>query len=150
MKKLKVKRIILLIIALLLVGIQFFKIDRGNPVSDPHKDFITITMPPQDVATIIKGACYDCHSNETKYPVYSKIAPVSWMIKSHVTEAREHFNFSEWSSFDSAVQIHILKECIEEIEKGGMPLKSYKMMHSSARMNDDERRLLIDWMKSIK
>ena len=150
MRKQKVKRIILLIIILLLVGIQLFRIERENPVSDPQYDLLNITLPPQDVAKIIKGACYDCHSNETKYPGYSKIAPISWMIKNHVTEAREHLNFSDWGNYNSTAQTHIIKESVEEIEEGGMPLKSYKMMHSDARINDAQKRLLTDWMRSIK
>jgi hypothetical protein len=143
-KILNLKNISIAIIAFLVV-IQFFRIDKTKPVTNPESDFIYIEKPPADIAQKIKTACYDCHSNETVYPWYANIAPVSWMLQSHIIEAREHINFSEWENFPGGKRGHFKEECAEEITSGEMPLKSYTLIHKDARMDESEIEKLAEW-----
>lgn len=82
------KKKILIALAIILVGIQFIRIDKQNPTIVAGNDFIVINDTPEDVATLLKTACYDCHSNETKYPWYTNISPISWFVKHHIDEGR--------------------------------------------------------------
>jgi Haem-binding domain len=144
-KILNLKNILIVIIALLVL-IQFFGIDKTNPTINPESDFMSIENPPAEYSQIIKTACYDCHSNETVYPWYADIAPVSWILQSHINEAREHINFSEWESFPAGRRGHFKEECAEEILSGDMPLKSYTLIHKNARMDEEARKNLAEWL----
>lgn len=132
-----------------IIIIQFFRIDKENPEVIPRKDFITQTNPPENIKTILKTACYDCHSHETKYPWYSNISPINWWLKDHIDEGREHLNFSEWADYPLKKQQHKLEECWEEVGEGEMPLESYLYTHSEADLTQEERDALIEWFKSI-
>lgn len=144
----KRKKIILWIIVALLVGIQFIRINKTNPVSEPAKDFITMENPPDQVTMMLKNACYDCHSNETVYPWYTNVAPFSWVIGKHITEGREHLNFSTWADYSKDKQSHKLEEFVEEVKEGNMPIPNYTWMHSEAKLSDEDRKLMVDWVTS--
>lgn len=141
------KRILLGLVAVLVI-LQFFRIDKTNPPLDQPNDFITQTNPPQEIAALLKDACYDCHSHETKYPWYTNIAPVSWWIKDHIDEAREHLNFSIWGTYEAKKRAHKLEECYEEVEEKHMPLKSYTWMHPEAKLDESQRSKLVKWFKA--
>jgi hypothetical protein len=141
------KKTILLILVVIFIAIQFFRIDTTNPKSDPHKDFFTVSNPPEDIKTIFKNSCYDCHSDQTEYPWYSHIAPVSWLLKSHIDEGRENLNFSEWGDYSTDEQNEILEICQEKIKAEEMPLSAYTMMHSNAKLDEKKKTLLFDWFK---
>ncbi|GAB4496044.1 MAG: hypothetical protein OHK0019_26910 [Saprospiraceae bacterium] len=140
---------ILLGLAIFLVLIQFIRIDKTNPPVDPKLDFATVARPPAEVLSTIKGACYDCHSYETKYPWYSNIAPVSWWMKGHVNEALEHFNFSTLGILNPEDLKWALGTAADEIREKKMPLKSYTWMHPEARLTDTQRALLATWLTTF-
>lgn len=121
------------------VAIQFFGEERTNP---PVTSEI---QAPEDVQAILRRSCYDCHSNQTRWPWYSRVAPASWYVVDHVNHARSDLNFSEWPTFDLEEQEHLLEEIGEEVEEGGMPLKSYLLIHRDARLSDQERVRLLEW-----
>ncbi|MEM7369659.1 MAG: heme-binding domain-containing protein [Bacteroidota bacterium] len=148
MMKKKVVRYILIGLVAVLVIIQFFGIDKSQPTIDPSKDLIAVESPPAEVATILKSACYDCHSNETSFPWYTNIAPVSWWIKGHIDHGSEHLNFSVWGDYKVKRKNHKMEEIAEEVEEKKMPLKSYTWMHPEAKLSADDRKLLEDWAKS--
>ncbi|MGB0885793.1 MAG: heme-binding domain-containing protein [Chitinophagales bacterium] len=143
------KKKILIALAIFLVLIQFVRIDKTNPELVIANDFIEINKPSTEIAGMLKSACYDCHSSESKYPWYSNVAPVSWLMKSHINGARDHFNFSEWNTYDAKEQAHILEECAEEIEKGKMPMKSYVFAHSEAKLSPEQKEALISYFESL-
>lgn len=145
----KVKTILLGIIGVLLV-IQLFQIDKTNPPVRLEEDFIQIKQPPANVENLLRTACYDCHSHETKYPWYTSVAPISWWIRHHIDEGREHLNFSTWAQYDADRQEHKLEECEEETREGEMPLNSYTWVHSEAQLTDPQRRELANWFKSLR
>lgn len=143
----KALRRILLVFLFAFVVLQFFRIDKTNPEVVAENDFIALTSPSEDVENLLRSACYDCHSNETKYPWYSNVAPVSWWLKHHVDEGREHLNFSEWGTYPEKKQNHKLDECAEEVEEGEMPLSSYTWTHSKAKLTAEQIELLENWFE---
>jgi hypothetical protein len=144
------KKKILLGLLFILVIIQFFRIDKSNPEINMVNDFIKINNPPEEIATLLKTSCYDCHSNTTKYPWYSNVSPISWWVKHHIDEAREELNFSEWGSFKAKRKDHKLEEAIEELEEGEMPLNSYTWTHSEANLTAEQKTELLNWFKETR
>lgn len=134
----------------LLVLIQFIRIDKTNPEVVIENDFIVQTNPPEYIQTILKTSCYDCHSNESTYPWYTNVAPISWWVKQHINEAREELNFSEWGTFKEKRQKHKLEEVFEEVEEGEMPLPSYLIVHSEAKLTTEQKNELVAWFKAEK
>lgn len=141
-KKISARNIILAVAALLLIA-QLFRIDKTNAPVDPGKDFIHISKISDETASILKRACYDCHSDEVTYPWYTNIAPFSWWIKHHVNEGRHHLNFSIWGTYTSRRMDHKLEECVEMVEEGEMPMSSYTWMHKDAVLTKEQRDHLI-------
>ncbi|MEJ6736735.1 MAG: heme-binding domain-containing protein [Flavobacteriales bacterium] len=135
---------------IILIIIQFFRIDKTNPVVNSADDFIELTNPPKEIATILVSSCYDCHSNESSYPWYSNISPVSWWVKHHINEAREELNFSKWSTYNEKKKDHKLEEMIAEVEEGEMPLKPYPLTHPEARLDAIQKAELLNWFKKTR
>ena len=104
-----------------------------------------VASPPGHVAELIKGSCYDCHSNQTVYPWYSKVAPVSWYLKKHIKEGKEDLNVSEYASMDKADKIEFLVDICEVVEAGNMPLISYTLIHKEARLSEEDREAICVW-----
>ncbi|WMX12946.1 MULTISPECIES: heme-binding domain-containing protein [unclassified Aureispira] len=141
------KKKILIGIGLLLIAMQFFQIDKSPIMIDNRVTFATNEKPPQDVLAQLKSSCYDCHSNETKYPWYTYVAPVSFWIRGHIKNARKALNFSTWTIMSKEDRRHALRECAEEIEEGHMPPKGYYRMHGDAYLDDAKKVLLQDWFE---
>ena len=115
-----------------------------------ENDFITITNPPKEIAKSLKTSCYDCHSYETKYPWYTNISPLAWWIKDHINEGRDELNFSEWATYKEKRRNHKIEECIELVDEDEMPLSSYLLTHSEAKLTSDNKMLLLNWFKAQK
>ncbi|WP_130735620.1 heme-binding domain-containing protein [Flavobacterium sp. J27] len=143
------KKILLLLLVAFIV-IQFFQIDKNNPPVDQNQDFITMYKPTDEIASKIKASCYDCHSNESKYPWYSNIQPVGWFLKNHIEDGKRHLNFSEFETYSPKKQAHKLEESYELIEKGEMPLSSYTLIHKDAVLTEAEQTTLIAYFKEIE
>ncbi len=134
-----------LVLLVLLIGltIQFVPVDRSNP---PVQE--DIATPPQ-VKAILKRACYDCHSHETKWPWYSHVAPASWLLAWDVKEGRKELNFSTWNRYSSKKQTKYIKESWEEIEEGEMPPWFYLPLHPEAILSEQDHIALRDWAQSV-
>jgi hypothetical protein len=141
------KRVLVGLVAILVI-LQFFQIDKSPIPIDSEKTFATQMNPPADVLAQLKSSCYDCHSNETKYPWYTYVAPISLWIKGHIKNARGAINFSTWTDMSEKDQKHALHECAEEIEEGHMPPKGYVRMHRIAAMDEAKKSLLIEWFEA--
>ncbi len=115
---------------------------RTNP--PVVNDMATTNPPPAEVATLLRAACYDCHSYETKWPLYSKIAPISWQVADDVVEGRKNLNFSEWPT-DPIRIAKRLENISDEIDNQEMPPKKYLLMHPEARLTDTQRKTIMDW-----
>ncbi len=144
------KKILFILIAAIAL-IQLKQIDRTNPESNPDLDYLVLTNAPNEIDNIIKTSCYDCHSNQVKYPWYSYVAPISWIIDSHIQDGRKHLNFSEWGNYADTKQNHKLEECVDELNAGKMPLNSYTIIHSNANLSEADKTALIAWFnKQLK
>lgn len=140
------RKLIISIPIVIIALIQFIRIDTFNPEINANNDFLNVTAAPIEISTILKNTCYDCHSNQTKYPWYSNLAPVSWMLKNHINEGREHVNFSKWGDYSIGKQISLKEECVEEIQDNQMPLKSYTLIHTKAKLTSESKQMLVDWL----
>ena len=145
-RKLK-KRGAFFLIALILV-IQLFRIEKEVVTFPKDKDFLVSKSTPENTAILIKNSCYDCHSNTTNYPWYSNVAPISWWIKNHVEEGKEHLNFSIWTDYTEKKRAHKLEECVEVLEEQEMPLKTYTLIHYDAKLSSEDNTLLINYFKN--
>jgi uncharacterized membrane protein len=138
----KIVRWAALAVAIVLALIQVIPADRTNPPVRIDVD------APDHVKEILRRACYDCHSHETHWPWYSRVAPVSWWIADHVEHGRGDLNFSEWPALDFYAQELACKDIEEQITKGEMPLRNYTILHPEARLTDDERETILEWARS--
>ena len=130
---------ILLGLALLVVAVQFVPVSRTNPAGG-----VEVDAPPQAKA-VLKRACYDCHSHETRWPWYAYVAPVAWLISSDVEEGREELNLSRWDAYPPERQAKLLKKIRREAEEGEMPPWYYLPMHPSARLSPEDLAALRQW-----
>jgi hypothetical protein len=106
-------------------------------------------MIGEEAGSILKTSCYDCHSNETRYPWYSNIAPAKWLIIRDVSNGREELNFSNWKSLSIKDKIKLLDKIAEEVEDSSMPLPIYTLIHRDATLNEESRKILIDWTEQM-
>ena len=140
----------LLVAAGLFVVIQLIQPDRTNPPIKPDIRIDVLVPVSPRVMTLLRNACFDCHSNETRWPWYSYVAPVSWLVSRDVSVGRENMNFSEWGSYDSRAQIGRLGAIAEEIEGGTMPLPIYITMHTEADLSNAERDSIVAWAETAR
>lgn len=138
-------KIIWAIIILLVIAIQFIPSRRPEVIATNKNDLLQNVLVTDSVSNILKSACYDCHSNETNYPWYAYIAPVSWLINRDIRLGRGNLNFSEWESQNKMDKAKILGEIAEEVEIGNMPMPIYVLMHPEAKLSVQDRELLIKW-----
>ena len=150
MKKKLTKKNIFIFLVFLFLAIQFIRIDKTTEPINPTTDFIPVTSANSDITGILKTSCYDCHSNQPTYPWYTNIAPVSWWIKHHIDEGSHHLNFSIWGTYSEKRKNHKLKECIEMIEEGEMPMSSYTLTHREAKLTDAQKMQLVEFFKAQK
>jgi hypothetical protein len=127
------------ILTMAFVGIQFVPVERTNPPVEQE------VPAPENVRQILRRACYDCHSNETAWPWYSRVAPVSWLIARDVTKGRAELNFSTWNRLSTKQQVEAMHESWEEVEEGEMPPWFYLPPHPDARLSAADRETLRRW-----
>ncbi len=122
--------------------IQFVPAARTNPPVEAE-----ISAPPE-VRAILRASCYDCHSNETVWPWYSRVAPFSWLLASHVREGREELNFSAWANYPPERRAEKLGEIGEEVDMGKMPMPQYLWAHPRARLSPEQKAALLAWAQT--
>jgi mono/diheme cytochrome c family protein len=127
--------------AVALVAAQLFPIARSNPPVSAD-----VAAPPE-VAALLRRACYDCHSNETVWPWYSRVAPISWLVAHDVRHGREELNFSVWDTYDPAKRRKKLTETVKEVVEGEMPPWSYVLVHPDARLRAADHERLRAWVR---
>ncbi len=132
---------------ILLFVIQLYRPQRTNPTTDPKQDIHLIVSVDPQIVSIMKRSCNDCHSNQTVWPWYSHIAPVSWLLVSDVNRGRAAANFSEWSRYSAQEQKKHLEEVCSEISTGEMPALQYVLMHPKARLSAEEKAAVCQWSK---
>ena len=139
-----VVRYVLIGVAVLFLLAQFVPVDRSNP------PVIGIVDAPEPVMQTLQRSCWDCHSNETEWPWYGYVAPMSWRVAEHVREGREHVNFTEWSGYDTEDLDEIYEEIADEVREQGMPLKDYLLVHRTAALTTADRERLVSWAETAR
>jgi hypothetical protein len=125
--------------AVVLFGaMQLIRPERTNPPSDPAASFASVAKPPAEVAAIVDRACRDCHTNDTVWPWYSGVAPVSWVIASHVKEGRARLNLSEWSRYGPEMSQIRQREMCQSVRSGDMPLWQHRLAHPESRLTEKD------------
>lgn len=141
----KIVKALLFLIVLAFVVIQFFRPDK---VVDIHPEELAVNHVfevPENVMSTFKNSCYDCHSDEIKYPWYWNVQPARWILHDHIVEGRKELNFSAIGSYPLYRQYKKLHEIREEIEEGKMPVKGYTVMHSGTSLSDDQKKEIFAW-----
>ncbi len=139
-----IKKISLSIISLLIL-IQFIPNKLPVVILDNKDDLLSNNEFLPEIEKQIRNSCYDCHSNETIYPWYSYVAPISFLIKRDTEIGREELNFSNWEGLDKMKKAKLLTALIEEIEEGQMPFPPYLITHNDAKLSNEMKQNLIDW-----
>ena len=146
----KIVKKMAVILLLLLLAMQFYRPVKNLSPGNHSAIFITETNPSVEVRDILENACYNCHSDNTSYPWYNTIAPLSFWLADHVKDGKEELNFSAWGGYATQKKSHKLEEIVEVIENGEMPLKAYTWMHSEAKLTLEQKNAVIDWAKSTR
>lgn len=134
---------------LVFIGIQFIPTTRNQSDIVPPTDLMEVYNVPEHVEVIFKTSCYDCHSNNTMYPWYNKLQPVSWIMEGHIKEGKEELNFNEFGSYSERRQKSKFKSILSQVKDGEMPLASYTLMHREAKLSENEKKALEDWINKM-
>jgi hypothetical protein len=136
------------IILLAAIALQFTNPSHQNPPIVPGHDALASAAPPPAVAAMLKDACYNCHSFETKWPWYSYVAPLSWYVARDVNAGRGALNFSDWPQDDPKRARKRWRHVADEVESGEMPLPIYTRIHRQARLDEQQRADLVNWAQA--
>jgi len=133
----------------LAVVIQLFPAPaKTNPATDPARTLAAAMRPPDGVQEILRRACFDCHSNETVWPWYADVAPVSWLTRKHVVDGRRHLNFSEWlrTGEREFARWSEFEDICSVVRDKSMPVAGYDWLHPEAKLSDGERAQVCAWV----
>lgn len=148
MKKILKGILIGLLIALILIQFVRPKKNVGSTVA--ATDILHVVQMPDTIKKMFELSCYDCHSNNTDYPWYSQIAPFSWWLDNHIKEGKKELNFTEFARLAPRRMLSKLSAIAEQVEKKEMPLNSYLLIHTNAKLNDGQIQLIKSWADSAK
>ena len=129
-------------LAVVFLAIQFVPVDRSNPAVQ------TQVPASAEARAVLERACYDCHSNQTKWPWYSYVAPMSWLAAKDVQDGRAELNFSTWNLLSAEEQAEGVGESWEKVQSGEMPLWFYLPLHPEAKLSPADRAVLQAWASS--
>jgi hypothetical protein len=132
-----------------LIVIQFFRPEKNKQEGEAVNHISKAFAIPDDVTIILKKACYDCHSNNTRYPWYANIQPVAWWLASHINDGKKELNFSEFANYNLRRQYRKMEEVIDEVKEGKMPLNSYTWIHKDAKLTTEEKAKITGWAQSV-
>ncbi|HLV41954.1 MAG TPA: heme-binding domain-containing protein, partial [Brumimicrobium sp.] len=127
---------------IVLVGIQFIPTSINQQDITPYTDIRNVYTIPDNVLTVLEVSCYDCHSNNTNYPFYSRIQPMAMLMDKHVREGKEELNFSEFGDYSDRKKRNKLFSIQNQVKDGEMPLSSYTLMHNDAKLTANEKKLI--------
>lgn len=138
------QRVGLVLLAALVLA-QLYRPARVSEPYDPSKIAASPVRLTPEVGAILQRSCWDCHSNWTRWPWYSGVAPTSWMVANDVAEGRSHLNLSELQTYDQQHLERKLQQICEEVTERGMPLSSYLFIHRDARLSDEDIQAICRW-----
>src|SRR6185369_7773704 len=141
------------ILWLLLLGIiiiQFIH-PKPNKSKGDQPNYIGKVYPvPEKVHAILVKACFDCHSNNTRYPWYSNLQPADWWMAGHIRKGKAELNLDDFTKRSPRYQYNKMEAVADEVKKGDMPLNSYLWIHKDAKLTDDEKNTIMDWAAGVQ
>lgn len=137
---------ILLITFIVFAAIQFVRPARNNSSEELATDITKTIHVPDDVLNILKNSCYDCHTNNSRYPWYANIQPVGWMMAKHIKAGKADLNLSEFGTYSGRKQANKLRVIESSIRDRSMPIKNYTMMHRDATLSNEDKDLITKWV----
>lgn len=143
------KKIGLLLLVVFIIA-QFFGPDKNEGSPTSLNAFYADTNPPEDVKMVLKTACFDCHSDHTRYPWYNNITPINYWLADHIEHGTKHFNASRWSDYSDKKKDHKLEELVEMVMDKSMPLESYTWAHSDAKLSQEQIDAMVTWAKAVR
>lgn len=146
----KVLRWVLLVAVSLFVIAQFIRPAKTNPAADQSLALEANMQVDPKVSAIIDRSCADCHSNKTRWPWYTNVAPVSWFVINHVNEGRHDLNLSEWGKYSARRQTDKLGQICQMVKEGEMPLSSYTPLHPGSKLTADDVKTICDWTERVQ
>ena len=138
------------ILVLAFIVIQFFRPTKNRSEGIGENDITKKYNVPKDVLNILQTSCYDCHSNNTKYPWYAEIQPVAWWLNSHIKDGKRGLNFSEFASYRIRKQYKRLADINEQIKDDEMPLNSYLWIHRYAKLSEQQKLSITNWANALR
>lgn len=144
----KIFQLSIIILFGVFVIIQFIPVDRPEYIETTY-NFSKAEKIPDDISILLVNACFDCHSNQVRYPWYSFVAPVSWLVAKDVRKGKKHLNFSVWGTLSKKEQLKVLDKIADEVKEGEMPMKIYPYLHPEARLSDADRQKIVDWSEKM-
>ncbi|NLN25581.1 MAG: heme-binding domain-containing protein [Bacteroidetes bacterium] len=143
-------KIIALVLFVVFVGIQFIPTERNQSDVVQKSDFLLVNNSPENIGSLLQVSCYDCHSNNTRYPWYNKVQPIAYFLERHIKEGKAELNFSEWEAYSNRRKNSKLRSIISQIQDDEMPLYSYTLIHRDAVYSDSEKEMVIEYMRDLK
>ncbi|MDQ6812591.1 MAG: heme-binding domain-containing protein [Bacteroidota bacterium] len=144
------KKKVLVAIGVVFVIIQSIQPARNKSGQVLPADITKIVNVPGNVLNIFQKACYDCHSDNTRYPWYMSVQPLGWMMASHIKEGKANLNFSEFGTYSNRKQANKLRSISKSIEEGSMPISSYTLMHADAKLSKENKELIANWVTKTR
>ncbi len=144
-------RNIVLVMLVLFVLLQLWPRTAANQHKvEPQSAINSVYEVPDSVLTILKTACYDCHSNNTRYPWYSKLQPFSWWLNKHIEEGKKELNFDQFAAYSLKRRKRKLESVMSQIKQDKMPLGSYTIIHRDAKLTTAQKQIIFDWIQRIQ
>ncbi len=135
------------ILVVVLIVMQFFRPTKNinNGASALNNDISKVLNVPANVQLILQTSCYDCHSNNSKYPWYASVQPIAWWHNHHIEEGKEEINFNEFANYRLRRQYRKLQEIVTQVKQDEMPMGSYTLIHKNATLAAEQKNTLINW-----
>ncbi|HEV8079211.1 MAG TPA: heme-binding domain-containing protein [Chitinophagaceae bacterium] len=146
----RILKIILIVLLILLILIQFIRPAKNRSESISANDISTKYAVPDSIQHILKVACNDCHSNNTRYPWYAEIQPVAWWLNNHVVDGKKDLNFSEFTKYRIRKQYRKLEEINDLVKENAMPLASFTWIHKDAVLSSQQKLAIAAWSSSLR
>lgn len=145
-----VLRIFFAVLVLVLVGLQLVHTSHNESARTSPEDLFAKYPAPATVQNAIRESCYDCHSDNTRYWWYDNIQPVAWWVGRHISEGKDHLNFSEFGRYEPKQAARKLEQSYEEIDSSDMPLLSYRLIHPKSRLTADVKKQILVWLDATQ
>ena len=130
--------------------IQFIRPAHNTSAQILQTDITNTIVVPDNVLSVFKNSCYDCHSNDTRYPWYVNIQPIAWMMANDIKEGKQNLNFSEFGTYSIRKQANKLRAIAKSINDGSMPISAYTIMHTDAKLSEENKKMITEWVSKTR